>query len=290
MFSLLRSGTLAFAALSALAAPALAQETSKPDSARQESAGQEKTRQQTTSQVANPLPDVPKPLIVEPQDAATLRNSPRNILKDQEAIWTSPIRLRNSNVAGPIVLALATTVAITTDHQVMTSSRLQDASLNNQANTASNGLVGAFVALPVALYGMGHLRHHTQAEETGILGGEAMLDSLAVNEVLKLVAQRERPTVDGAKGKFFQSGVGTGSSFPSNHSILAWSSAAVIASEYPGPLTGIAVYGMATGVSITRVLARQHFPSDVLVGSAVGWMIGRYVWRHHQRSRDLNYF
>jgi membrane-associated phospholipid phosphatase len=275
LYSTFLSGILTFASLSAMAVtPAIAQEAGK----------------QSAGQPGNSLPDMPKPLIVGPQDAATLRNTPRNILKDQEAIWTSPIRLRSSNIAGPIVLALATTVAITTDHQVMSSSRLQDASLNSQANTASNGLLGIFVALPVAFYGVGHLRHLTQSQETGILGGEAMADSLAVNEVMKFVALRERPTIDGAKGKFFQTSVGSGSSFPSNHSILAWSSAAVIASEYPGRLTALSVYGLATGVSITRVLARQHFPSDVLVGSAVGWMIGRYVWRHHQRSRDLNYF
>lgn len=238
----------------------------------------------------NTLPDVPKPLVVRTQDIATLRNTPHNILKDQEAIWTSPIRLRPSNLAGPVVLVVATTVAITTDHQVMSSSRLQDGSLNSHADTASQGLLGAFVALPVGLYGLGKLRHSSQAEETGILGGESMVDSLVANEVMKVVAERERPTVDGAKGRFFQSGVGTVSSFPSNHSILAWSSAAVLASEYPGRFNDIAIYGLATGVSVTRVLARQHFPSDVLVGSAVGWMIGRYVFRHHQRSHNENYF
>ena len=238
----------------------------------------------------NSLPDVPKPLVVGTQETATLRNTPRNFLRDQEAIWTSPIRLRPSNLAGPVVLVVATTVAITADHQVMSSSRLQDASLNSHADTASQGLLGAFVALPAGLYGLGRLRHSTQAEETGILGGEAMVDSLVVNEVMKVVAERERPTVDGAKGKFFQSGVGTGSSFPSNHSILAWSSAAVLASEYPGRFNDLAIYGLATGVSVTRVLARQHFPSDVLVGSAVGWMIGRYVFHHHQRSHDESYF
>ena len=45
----------------------------------------------------------------------------------------------------------------------------------------------------------------------------------------KAVAMRERPTGDGAKGKFFQTSVGIDSSFPSNHSFLAWSSAAVLA-------------------------------------------------------------
>ena len=174
---------------------------------------------------------------------------------------------------------------MTTDHQVMSSSRLRDPSLNNQATTASTGLLGSFVAAPVAIYGLGALHHDDHATETGILGGEAMVDSLAVSEVLKAVSMRERPTVDNAKGKFFQSSVGLNSSFPSNHAIVAWSSAAVIASEYDGLLTQVLAYGLATGVSTTRVLARQHFPSDVLVGSAVGWMIGRYVV-HHRRRLD----
>jgi len=58
----------------------------------------------------------------------------------------------------------------------------------------------------------------------------------------------------------------------------------VIASEYQGALTQITAYGLAAGVSAARVLARQHFPSDVLVGSAVGWMIGRYVVHKHRHD------
>jgi membrane-associated phospholipid phosphatase len=115
-----------------------------------------------------------------------------------------------------------------------------------------------------------------------MLAGEAMVDSLVVDEVLKAASMRERPTLNAAHGRFFQSGVGLDSSFPSTHSIIAWGSATVIASEYPGPMTQITAYGLATGLSLTRVLARQHFPSDVLVGSAFGWMIGRYVTHRHR--------
>jgi membrane-associated phospholipid phosphatase len=277
-FSLPRRGILFCAAVSILASSAsiaISQESGKPGNSRQDS---------------NSLPDVPKPLVVSPQDAATLRNTPRNILKDQAAIWTSPIRLRPSNIAGPAVLVLATTVAITTDRQVMSSSRLNDAALNRHAETASNGLVGALIGLPVAFYGVGRMHHDSHAQETGILGSEAMIDGIAVNEVIKLVARRERPFVDNARGKFFQSSVGSDSSFPSNHCVFAWSSAAVIASEYPDWRSQFAVYGVATGVSATRILARQHFPSDVLVSSAVGWMIGRYVFHRRQRSHERNFF
>jgi membrane-associated phospholipid phosphatase len=70
--------------------------------------------------------------------------------------------------------------------------------------------------------------------------------------------------------------------------MIAWSSAAVIASEYDGPMTKLAAYGLATGVSLSRVLARQHFPSDVVVGSAVGWLVGRYVFHKHHKA-DYDY-
>jgi hypothetical protein len=223
------------------------------------------------------LPDAPQP-------AVTLRNTPRHILSDQAAIWASPAHLRDSNVAGPAILVLATAILITTDHHVMSSEVSTDPSLNSHAITASNVLVSGFVAAPALLYGVGRIHGDGHATETGILSGEAMLDSLAVNQVLKVVSLRERPAIDGARGRFFQTSVGFDSSFPSNHSIVAWSSAAVIASEYKGPLTQITAYGLATGVSVARVLGRQHFPSDVLVGSAVGWMIGRYVVHRHHAS------
>ena len=227
------------------------------------------------------LPNAPQPQAVS-RSAATVRNSPRNFLEDQKAIWTSPAHLRESNAIGPAALVLATAVLITTDHQVM-SSHFQDATLNDRASTASNALTGLMAGAPVAFFAVGELGHRDQAAETGIMGGEAMADSLVVNYAVKAVSLRQRPTLDSARGKFFQTSVGLDSSFPSNHSIVAWSSAAVIASEYPGWATKITAYGLASGVSISRVLARQHFPSDVFVGSALGWMIGRYVYHRHHR-------
>jgi len=239
------------------------------------------------------LPDAPLPQAADSSQAeapspaqVTLKHVPIDILKEQGAIWSSPIRIRDHNLALLVPLGLATTVAITTDHQAMSSSKLNNTSLNNLSKTASNGLLGGFVVAPVAIYGIGYLHHDEHATETGILAGEAMVNSLVVDEVLKAATMRERPTLDGAKGKFFQKSVALDSSFPSTHSIIAWSSAAVIASEYPSPLIQIAAYGLATGVSLTRVLGKQHFPSDVLVGSAVGWMVGRYVFHKHHREVD----
>lgn len=223
------------------------------------------------------LPDPPQP------QPLTLRETPINILKDQGAIWSSPARIRDHDFGYLVPLGLAVAVTITADHQVMSETVSHDPSFNKTNTNASNVLVAPFIAAPVALYGVGHLSHNNDARETGLLGGEALVDSLIVQQAMKLIFRRERPTVDGAKGKFFQSGVGVDGSFPSNHSILAWSSAAVLAEEYPSQLNRLGVYTLATGVSLTRVLGQQHFPSDVLVGSAFGWMIGHYVYKKHHR-------
>ena len=224
------------------------------------------------------VPNAPKP-----QSSVTLRETPLDILKDQGAIWSSPARIRDKDFSYLVPLGLAVTLAITTDHQVMSEKVSQKKSFNDANTKASNVLVSPFIAAPVLMYGVGHLAQSDHARETGILSGEALVDSLVVEQGMKLIFMRERPDIDGARGKFFQTSVGVDGSFPSNHSMLAWSSAAVLADEYPSTLNQLAFYGVATGVSITRVLGQQHFPSDVLVGSAFGWMIGHYVYKKHHR-------
>lgn len=60
----------------------------------------------------------------------------------------------------------------------------------------------------------------------------------------------------------------------------AWAFAHVVAGQYNGLATKAIVYGLAGTVSVSRVMARQHFPSDVVVGSTLGWLIGGYVLHH----------
>jgi len=241
------------------------------------------------------LPDAPLPQLSSSGAAnttppVTLRRTPTNILKDQATIWTSPAHLREGDLKWIVPLGLATTVAITADHQVMSSKVSHDAKFNHDNVLASDAFTGVLVAVPVGLIGKGVVGHDDDAKESGVLSGEAMVDGAVVQEVMKLIFLRERPDVDNAKGKFFQTSAGTDGSFPSSHCVISWSSAAVLAEEYPDWWKQAGIYMMATGVSITRVLGQEHFPSDALVGSAVGWMIGHYVHRkRHHKERVTPY-
>ena len=127
-----------------------------------------------------------------------------------------------------------------------------DPDFNNANTNASNVMIGGFIAAPVILYGVGHFHGNEHARETGLLGAEALLDGLVVEQGMKLIFWRERPYQDMGDGRFFQSSAGVDSSFPSSHSVLAWSTAAVIAGEYRNPWTQVLVYTGAAGVSMTR--------------------------------------
>jgi hypothetical protein len=227
------------------------------------------------------LPDAPSPQISDRPIA--LRDVPRQFLHDQQAIWTSPLKLSAHDLRWLVPLAAATGASIATDHHTMTSVVSHDAGFNQANVDASNVIVGGLLIAPGALYGMGLAKHDEHAREAGLLGGEAIVDGVVVEQAMKLIFWRERPSQDNAHGLFFQGAAGIDSSFPSSHAVLAWSSAAVIASEYPSRWTQLGVYSLATGVSLTRVMGQEHFPTDVLVGSAAGWLVGHYVYRAHHR-------
>ncbi len=164
----------------------------------------------------------------------------------------------------------------------------KDPNFNQKNIDASNAMIGGFIAAPVAFYGFGHFKQSPRAREAGILSGEAMIDSVVVEQGMKLIFWRERPGVDNSKGHFFESSAGIDSSFPSSHCVVAWSAAAVLAGEYPSRWSQLFIYSAATGVGLTRVMGQQHFPSDVLVGSAAGWLVGRYVFHAHQKRAPVD--
>ena len=232
------------------------------------------------------LPDAPSPQ-PSASDDVTIRGTPRNLLRDQAAIWTSPANVRARDLRWLLPLAAASGVAFATDRHAMTQVVSRDPSFNQASVDTSNVLTGSLIAVPVFVYGFGRSHNDDHASEAGILSGESMVDGVVVEEALKLVFWRERPNVDDARGHFFQANAGADSSFPSTHSVVAWSAASALAAEYPSHWTQFMLYSAATGVSLTRVMGQQHFPSDVLVGSSLGWLIGHNVVRHHRhKSRE----
>ena len=134
------------------------------------------------------------------------------------------------------------------------------------------------------MYFLGLATHNQRLAETGRLGGEAVVDTSLVVEALKLATNRERPNEGNGQGGFWPHGTRSyelDGSFPSGHAGQSFALARVIAFEYPSKPVQVGAYAFALAISASRVTARQHFPSDVLVGATFGYLIGGYVVRHH---------
>ncbi|TAK68375.1 MAG: phosphatase PAP2 family protein [Betaproteobacteria bacterium] len=63
-------------------------------------------------------------------------------------------------------------------------------------------------------------------------------------------------------------------SLPSGHTIISWAVATPFAEEYNAPW----LYGLAAVTNLARVGSRQHWVSDTVAGSVLGYAIGRVFW------------
>jgi len=202
----------------------------------------------------------------------------RNILMDQKDIWTSPFHMSRHDAIPWIAAGAATAALIATDRRIATQLPNTVDQVSISKDVSDLGAVYTILPVTAGLYIGGAFGHNPKARETGILGGEAVLDSLIVVEALKLITQRPRPLESNGRGDFFTGGA----SFPSGHSAETWALASVIAHEYnENILYPITAYGLASLVSFSRLSGQQHFGSDIVVGSAIGWFIGRYVFQTH---------
>ena len=202
----------------------------------------------------------------------------KEFLLDQEQIWTSPAKLRFSDAQWLVPLSGVTAGLFVTDSDYSKHLSRNPATISHY-KTLSNAGVGALIGGAGGMWLLGHVSHNEHWSETGFLAGEAALNSLVAVEAFKYSMRRERPYQGDGTGPFFHSG---GTSFPSEHAAAAWSVAGVIAHEYPSPFMKIMAYGLASLVDYSRIRGRQHFPSDVFVGSIMGNLIAQNIYsRHH---------
>jgi hypothetical protein len=237
--------------------------------------------QQSSEGKSTSAPSPHKPPVEFAPADIDLKSLPRNIFIDQKNLWTTPFHVSEAELHWVIPMAFAGAALIASDtaieKHVPTSS-----STASHAVSASNAGLAALAGIGGGMFLLGHYAGNDQQRETGLLSGEAGIGALLDAEVFKYAFGRDRPFTGNGKGKFFQGGV----SFPSEHAAISWAIASVIAHEYPGPLTQVLAYGLAGGVSAARIVGHQHFASDAVIGSALGWYLGRQVFNSHSQYSD----
>jgi membrane-associated phospholipid phosphatase len=221
-------------------------------------------------------------------DIDSLGRCIKDLLDDQAGIWTSPLRIRKRDLIWLLPLGAATAAALETDSRASAALGFTATNRIRYSKDFSNAMEDAAWGTAAGLYVIGKITHNETARETGVLSVEAAIDATIVAEVLKLATNRFRPNAPSNAGSFWPDDTDKytiNGSFPSGHSVAVWSVAHVIADETPGNVwLHILLYLGATATAVTRVTGQEHFPSDVIVGSAIGYLVGGYVYRHHSEA------
>lgn len=106
--------------------------------------------------------------------------------------------------------------------------------------------------------------------------------------ILKILVARARPELfleAGIYGSYMGTFDHLYRSFPSSHSAIAFGLATLL-TIYTRQNTKL-IYALALGLSFLRILANQHYLSDVIIGGIIGYYTARLVYYYTERHKEL---
>lgn len=176
---------------------------------------------------------------------------------------------RNAIAAGAIAVAFALDQPIRDTVQEGLRGRDSEAVTEvlydvGRPRTALAGFLGGYAYSFLA--GDGYFR------ETLHLSFQSLLITQALTDTTRNVG-RERPHESPDDPYSF--GASDGKSYFSGHASGTWSVMTVLASRHPHAPVQWGAYGLAAAVSLSRVHDDDHWTSDIVTGSLVGYSIGR---------------
>lgn len=234
-----------------------------------------------------------KPLSSIPPDERTRSDVPdkayfKSLLTDSRDIVISPYRWNKYQwiaISGVTVLA-----AFFYTQDVNIQKTLQKNERPFLGSVSTYGLEpwgSGLYTLPALgiLYGVGVIVKNEKARYTALKGGEAYLLGFITGQVLKQLTHRHRPYADNPSNPYLWYGPFqpiSNSSFPSGHSTIAFAVATVVATSYHQTIWGpLICYSLAGLVAASRVYQNDHWFSDVFIGAALGFAIGKTIMNNH---------
>lgn len=227
-------------------------------------------------------------------------------IKDDARLWTSPIRYKKNDFKIAIPVICASALAIVYDEKIYSNFHEFVGRNKGLKDAGSYVTLGGGSIFPYALIGVfyfgGIAFKDERAKQTGFLALYALAQTGVFINIAKLTAGRQRPFVQNGEDKWNWLSdfkikknnkryrlVGLDSyhnSFPSGHSSVAWALASVIATQYNDKkIVAPVVYTLATAVSLSRLTENKHWASDVIIGSAIGYGVGKFVANHHKNTK-----
>jgi membrane-associated phospholipid phosphatase len=209
-----------------------------------------------------------------------------NLASDQKKIWLFPVRLAHGHDWIPTAAVVGATVGLVALDPLDARYFRRTTSFSgfNRIFTGT-ATFDAIIAAPVVLYTAGLVRKDSKMRGTALLAAEALGDTYIVTTAMKDVDRRLQPSAIAPTGNFSHSwfadnsryGLSDGS-FPSGHTIAAFSVATVVARRYGNHRwVPYVAYPLAALVGFSRLTLSAHFLSDVFMGGALGYTISRFT-------------
>ncbi|HWF45406.1 MAG TPA: phosphatase PAP2 family protein [Bryobacteraceae bacterium] len=233
---------------------------------------------------SNPPPAAPQPKAAVERPVSWKLLVP-NVLSDQEHIWLFPAKLAKGHDWIPTLAILGTGASLVALDPIEGKYFRNTSSFSGFNNAfSSNNTIYGTIAAPAALYVAGLLRKDSKMTRTALFAGEAAADAEVVTTFLKDTTRRLHPSSVPAHGNYWDTWFDSGGSplsarggFPSGHTIVAFSIATVVARRYGNHRwVPYVAYGAAALVGFSRLTLSAHFTSDVFIGAALGYSIGRF--------------
>jgi membrane-associated phospholipid phosphatase len=204
---------------------------------------------------------------------------------DTKDVLISPIKWNAKEWLSAGGIIGATTLLYTQDKSLKDFFQSNRNTFTNNISTQVFERVGSGVySLPILgvafLYGT--LTKKEKPTKVALDGVKAFVISGILVQGIKIVTQRQRPyqdpqpsfpdNFDGLQGN---SGY---NSFPSGHTTSAFSIATVIATEYKDvKWVPYVCYSIAGLTGLSRINDNKHWASDVLMGAAIGFGVGKLI-------------
>lgn len=192
-------------------------------------------------------------------------------------------------------VAAATTLAFVYDDEIY--DYIDKTFTNSQSNTISQytDIFGEelFIVPSIAVtYAIGAIDKNQRLKNMSLATLQSFIFAEVASAGIKVLTCRMRPLE--VNESVSQSWLGPfatfeSTSFVSGHATRAFALATTVAGFYPEKKwLGIVSYSLATATSIGRVISEEHWTSDVIVGAALGYFIGRGVVKFNEKIGNIN--
>jgi membrane-associated phospholipid phosphatase len=160
-------------------------------------------------------------------------------------------------------------LAQTFDYQTLKNLEARRSPIDTRANRlVTNTAPYLSVGAPILMLGVGFLEKNTDLKQKSLEIGVSVAATIVESYILKEAVNRPRPYVTHPDLTPLSSE--SSKSFPSGHTSAAFALATSLSLNYPKWYVIVPSFAWATATGYSRLYMGVHYPSDVLVGAALG--------------------